>query len=232
MHPFPSRNAQSSGELRRVVSDGQIGNSFDKLLEGEGMVRFTNGEHAECPCQRVEPTVARASRGTLVAREGTPVTEGKLERGISLESREAQSGCTVPGTQSRSPSPEEKENLCLDEEVVGLVDRPKGPAQVKEILSRVRDRPLEEIGRRWYRVRRRECLEKILVVARKNYKLYADIGATVGSISRVLSVLDTGAGPNLVQNQNSRQEWNPCVLWSDPTHRRCEQQATPNSRHN
>ena len=105
----------------------------------------------------------------------------------------------MPGTQSRSPPLDEGGNLGLDEEVVGLVDTPKGPAQVKKILSRVRDRPLEEIRRPWYRVRRTECPEKILVLARKNYKVYADIGPTVGLMSRVLSVLDTGAGPNLVR---------------------------------
>ena len=104
---------------------------------------------------------------------------------------------TVPGAQPRSPSLKEKSGL--EEEIVGLVDKPKGPAQVKKILSRARDHPLEEVQRPWYRVKRRECPEKILVVARKNYKVYADIGPTIGLMSRVLSVLDTGAGPNLVR---------------------------------
>ena len=33
----------------------------------------------------------------------------------------------------------------------------------------------------------------------KNYKVFADTGPTVGLMSRVLSVLDTGAGPNLIR---------------------------------
>ena len=33
----------------------------------------------------------------------------------------------------------------------------------------------------------------------KNHKVYADIGPTFGLMSRVLSVFDTGAGPNLVR---------------------------------
>ena len=103
----------------------------------------------------------------------------------------------MPGTQSRSPPLEEKVNL--EEEVVGLLDKPKGPTKVKKNLSRNEDRPLEEVRRPWYRVRRRECPEKILVLARKHYKVYADIGPKVGLMSRVLSVLDTGAGPNLVR---------------------------------
>ena len=43
----------------------------------------------------------------------------------------------------------------------------------------------------------RECPEKILVLARKNYKVFADIGPSVGLMSRVLSVLDTSTGPDL-----------------------------------
>ena len=41
------------------------------------------------------------------------------------------------------PSLEEEEKLGLDDEVVGLVDKPKRPAQVKKNLCRVWDRPLE-----------------------------------------------------------------------------------------
>ena len=109
------------------------------------MVGFADGEHPKCLSQRVKPTFERASRETLVAGKEGPAAAGKLESGISLVSREAQSGSTVPGTQSGSPSLEEKEKLGLDEGVVGLVDKSKGPAQDKKILSRVRDRPLEEI---------------------------------------------------------------------------------------
>ena len=98
---------------------------------------------------------------------------------------------------SRSP-PLEKE-VGLDEEAVGIVDKLKGPVNVKKILRRGRDDLLEQVRRPWYRVKRSECPEKILVLARKNYKVFADIGTTAGLMSRVLSVLDTGAGPNLIR---------------------------------
>ena len=58
---------------------------------------------------------------------------------------------------------------------------------------------MEQVRSLWYRVKRRECPEKFSIIARKNYKVFADIGPTVGLMSRVLSVLDTGAGPNLIR---------------------------------
>ena len=78
-----------------------------------------------------------------------------------------------------------------------MVDKLEAPVKVKRILRRGQDDPLEQVRRPWYSVKRRECPEKILVLARKNYKVFADIGPTVGLMSRVLSVLDNGAGPNL-----------------------------------
>ena len=72
------------------------------------------------------------------------------------------------------------------------------PVRVKRILRRSQDEPLEQVRRPWYRFKRRECPENILVLARKNYKVFADIGPTFGLMSRVLSVLDTGAGPNVI----------------------------------
>ena len=87
----------------------------------------------------------------------------------------------------------------LDEEAVGIVDKLEAPVRVKRILRRGQDDPLERIRRPWYRVKRRECPEIFLVLARKNYNVFADIGPTVGLMSRMLSVLDTGAGPNLIR---------------------------------
>ena len=81
---------------------------------------------------------------------------------------------------------------------IGRLVRRNGPTQVKKILSRTRDRPLGEVRRPWYRVRRRVCSENILVLARKNYEVYTDIGPMVG-LMRILSVLDTCARPNLVR---------------------------------
>ena len=71
----------------------------------------------------------------------------------------------MSGTESRSP-PLEKE-IGLDEEAVGIVDKLEEPVRVKRILLRGQDDPLEQVRRPWYRVKRRECAEKILVLARK-----------------------------------------------------------------
>ena len=107
------------------------------------------------------------------------------------------SGEPCPG---RSPVPHLWDKAVgLEEEAVGIVDKLEAPVKVKRILRRGQDDPLEQIRRPWYRFKRRECPEKILVLARKNYKVFADIGPTVGLMSRVLSVLDTSPGPNLIR---------------------------------
>lgn len=113
-----------------------------------------------------------------------------------MESREVQVDRTVLGTQSRSTSLAGKEGL--SQEVFGIVHKPTGPTHVKKILSRVQDRSLDHFRRPWHRIKRRECHEKILVLARKTYKVCADIGPTGRLMSRVQSVLDTGTGPNLI----------------------------------
>ena len=162
------------------------------------MVRITNREHTECFSGGFEPNFRKASRGAIVRRGANPAATGKLREGISNNFEgETCVRRTVSGTASRS-SPLEKE-LGLDEKAVGIVDKLKAPARVKKVLRRGRDDLLEQVRRPWYRVKRRECLEKILVLARKKYKVFADIGPMVGLMSRVLSVLDTGAGPNLIQ---------------------------------
>ena len=66
-------------------------------------------------------------------------------------------------------------------------------------MRRVQNDPLDKVRRPWYRVKRGECPENILVLERKKYKVFADNGPTVGLMSRVLYVLDTGAGPNLIR---------------------------------
>ena len=103
----------------------------------------------------------------------------------------------MSGTLSRSPSLEKE--VVPNEDEFGIVDRPKEPVRVKKVWRRGKDGPLERVWRRWYRVKRRGCPEKVLVLARKTYKIFADIGPTVGLMRRVLSVLDTGAGMNLIR---------------------------------
>ena len=73
-----SRNVSSSEELRGVVTDGEVRNSFDKLFEGQELVHFADDEHAECLHPRVEPTFERANCGNLVAGEEEPAPAGKL----------------------------------------------------------------------------------------------------------------------------------------------------------
>ena len=162
------------------------------------MVQISNGKHAECLCRGFGPNFRKAGLGAVVGCKKKSAATGKLKGGISNDSEgETCVGRTMSGTQSRSPLLEK--DVVLDEDTVEIVDKPKGPVQVKKILRRGRDDPLEQVRRLWYRVKRGECPEKILILARKHYKVFADIGPTVGLMSRVLSVLDTGAGPNLIQ---------------------------------
>ena len=161
------------------------------------MVQLPDGKHTECFCSGVDPTFGEATRGAFVERKWKPAAAGKLEGGISHSTGEAPEKGTVPGTDSRSPPLEE--GVVVPNETSEIVDRTAGLLKVKKILSRKDFNPLDEIRRPCYRVRRRDSPEKILVLARKTYKVYADIGPTIGLMSRVLSVLDTGAGPNLVR---------------------------------
>ncbi|PXF42205.1 hypothetical protein BWQ96_08073 [Gracilariopsis chorda] len=39
----------------------------------------------------------------------------------------------------------------------------------------------------------------VMIMARRNYKVYADIGSSKSLLSRRLAVLDTGAGPNFIR---------------------------------
>lgn len=69
---------------------------------------------------------------------------------------------------------------------------------VKRILQR--GKPLLACFRRpWQRATRAECPNRILVLTRKNYKVYADVRPSIGLMRRMTAVLDTGAGPNLIR---------------------------------
>ena len=192
------RDAPSSEELRGTVPNGKVRKSVDELPEGEAMDRVTNREHTECVSGGFKPNFREAGRGAIVRCEAEPAATGKLKGGISQKVEgETCVRRTVSGTAS--PSPPLEKDVGLDEEALGIVDKLEAPVRVKRILRRGRDDPLEQVRRPWYRVKRRECPENILVLARKNYKVSADIGPTVGLMSRVLSVSDTGAGPNLIR---------------------------------
>ena len=43
--------------------------------------------------------------------------------------------------------------------------------------------------------------DAVLVIAKRNYKVYADLGVTTRIMSRAVSVLDTGAGPNFIAQE-------------------------------
>lgn len=42
-------------------------------------------------------------------------------------------------------------------------------------------------------------MDYVMIMARRNYKVYADIGSSKSILSRRLAVLDTGAGPNFIR---------------------------------
>ena len=173
------RDAPSSEKLRGTVPDGEARNSVDELPEGERIGRVANREHAECVSGGFEPNFRKAGRGAIVRREAEPAATGKLKGRIS--NKFVGETCVrrpVSGTASRSLLLEKK--VGLDEEAVGIVDKLKAPEKVKRILRRGQDDPLEQVRRPWYRVKRRECPEKILVLARKNYKVFADMDRRSG----------------------------------------------------
>ena len=69
---------------------------------------------------------------------------------------------------------------------------------VKKILSRT-DPPVWRIRRPWKRVTTPGNPTLVMVMARRNYKVYANIGVTVPLMQRMLAILDTGAGPNFIR---------------------------------
>lgn len=93
----------------------------------------------------------------------------------------------MPETLSHSPPL--IQDVVTTKEKIGIFDKPTGPSKVKTVLSRNASNPLEGTRRLWYRVRRKKSAEKILVLARQNYKIFGDIEAMARLMSCVLSVL-------------------------------------------
>lgn len=56
------------------------------------------------------------------------------------------------------------------------------------------------IQRPWVRIRKPDT-DKVFVMARRNYKVYAGLGGSHSVIQRTLTILDTGAGPNFIREQ-------------------------------
>ena len=164
------------------------------------VIKWFESKTASSPSASAEGsnrTSGRPATGPSSDMRRSPQHQG-LKGGISNKCKgETCVRRIMSGTESRSP-PLEK-HVGLDEEAVGIFDKLKGPVRVKKILRRGQDDPLEQVRRPWYRVKHRECPKNILALARKHYKVFADIGPTVGLMSRVLPVLDTGAGSNLIR---------------------------------
>lgn len=55
------------------------------------------------------------------------------------------------------------------------------------------------LRRRWVSYKYLRYPERILVLAKRNYKVYADIGITKSLIRRALPMLDREAGPNFIR---------------------------------
>ena len=79
--------------------------------------------------------------------------------------------------------------------------------QVKRILAnpvRLRNRlqppkpAVHTLERPWHRVRSDTAPEAVYVLARRNYKVHANIGETVRHTTRFVVVLDTGAASSFI----------------------------------
>lgn len=122
---------------------------------------------------------------------------GKLQGGISQKTGEALDKGTV--LEALSCSPPLEEEVATPEEKIRIVDKPTGLSKVKKFPSRNNFNPLHGNRRLWYRVKRKESPGNILALASKTYKVYADIGPTVGLMSPILYVSSNGAGQNPVR---------------------------------
>ena len=73
------------------------------------------------------------------------------------------------------------------------------------ILSRKRGIPTTVgqlcLRRPWHRSNNEKNPDRILVMSKRNYKVYADIGPDRTRLRRLLSVVDTGAGPNFIRRE-------------------------------
>ena len=75
------------------------------------------------------------------------------------------------------------------------------PFVPKIITRKNNDGPsFNSLTRPWNRVKSPKNPDLIFVLTRRNYKVYTDIGSSTSTIRRILSILDTGAGPNFIRS--------------------------------
>ena len=60
---------------------------------------------------------------------------------------------------------------------------------------------VHRLQRPWIRTRSQRFKDAVCVLQKRNYKVYAEVSAKKGVSKRILSILDTGAGPNLVKRE-------------------------------
>ena len=91
-----------------------------------------------------------------------------------------------------------------------MADKPCSPEStlpLRKILTKaqaVTDSEVEvvRLSRPWHRVKRAGSPDKVFVMARRNYKVFADIGQSPYELRRICTVLDTGAGPNFIKESS------------------------------
>lgn len=55
------------------------------------------------------------------------------------------------------------------------------------------------MSRPWRKNKKPQDPDRVFVMSRRNYKVYADLGPDTQRLRRVLAILDTGAGPNFIR---------------------------------
>lgn len=133
LQPISSINAPISEKLQGAVSNEKVSNAVDKLFEAEDVVRSSDNGKTEYLRRWPEKTIREAGRGAFVEREWKCTAAEKLEEVISKKIGKAPDKITVPVTLSRS-SPLVEDVYTLDERI-GIIDKPKEPSRVKNILN-------------------------------------------------------------------------------------------------
>ena len=68
----------------------------------------------------------------------------------------------------------------------------------------------------WRRIRKREEPDTVFVMAKRNYKIHADIGITRRATRKFVAVLDTGAGPSFIRRDVLPDDIG-AIIRKDPT---------------
>ncbi|CAN8071373.1 unnamed protein product, partial [Agarophyton chilense] len=77
---------------------------------------------------------------------------------------------------------------------------PRSPVKIltRKDTADADSKHLGVLRRPWIRIRNNRIPDRVLVMAKRNYKVYADLGLHTQFMVRHLTVLDTGAGPNFI----------------------------------